>query len=162
MALLAAIGLEYLITRFTKSRIVTYSFIAPLFVYLFIILHTITPYYLNYFNELVGGTKNVYEKKLFFLGWFGEGLRGPGMYIANDAQKKATVGMALNPEQTLYKSNNLIYETYNPKKRYDYVVVNYFNVIRIGFDERVLDKDYELVYTERADGADIARVYKRK
>lgn len=162
LSLLAALGFESLIGIFTKSRFIKYSLLAPLFVYLMIILLNITPYYLNYFNELVGGTKNVYEKKLFFLGWFGEGLRGPGMYVAKNAPKNAKIGIAINPEQSLYQIPSLHYETFNPSTKYDYVIVNYFNVIRIGFDENILQKDYKLVYTEKADGADLAYVYKRK
>lgn len=162
LSLLSAIGFEYLITRFTKSRILKYSLITPIFVYLMITLYSITPYYLNYYNELVGGTKNVYERELFFTGWFGEGLRGPGKYLEKTAPKNASVGMALNPEQTLYKVKSLRYETFDEKKRYDYVVVNNFNVVRIGFDKNKLDQYYKVVYTEKADGADLAWVYKRK
>jgi len=162
LSLLAAIGLEQLMKRFTKKAFMHYGAGFLLLVYLLMILLQSTPYYLTYFNELVGGTKNVYEKKLFFIGWFGEGLRGPGIYIAEHASKNAKIGMALNPEQTLYKSPQLRYETFTPKHQYEYVVDNYFNSIRIGFDENVLKKDYTLVYTEKADGADLAHVFKHK
>lgn len=162
LSLLAAIGFEYIILKLTKSNILKYSLIAPLFAYLMIILVSITPYYLNYFNELVGGTKTVYEKRLFFIGWFGEGLRSPGKYLEYHAPRNAKIGMALNPEQTLYKSPDLHYETFDPKKSYDYVVLNYFIIIRNGFDKSVLDKDYEVVYEEKADGAVLAWVYKHK
>lgn len=162
LSLLAAIGLEYCVMKYKKHDLYRYSVVFALTLYLGFILLTMTPYYLAYFNELVGGTKFVYEKKLFFIGWFGEGLKRPGIYLAKNAKKNALVGMALNPNTTLYKVPNLQYENFDPKKKYDYVVVNYFNIIRIGFDEAILDKDYTIVYRESAGGADIARVYKRK
>jgi hypothetical protein len=89
----------------------------------FFILLQISPYYLDYYNELVSGTNGVYKHKLFFLGEWGQGLRNPGMY---------------------------------------YVIVNTFNVLRLGFDESILQKDYIIVYEEKADKAVLARVYKHK
>lgn len=162
LSILAAIGLEYYLGRFKKNTLYTYAAVTMLTCYLGLILVTMTPYYLAYFNEFVGGTKFVYEKKLFFIGWFGEGLKRPGIYIAEHAKKNARIGMALNPNTTLYKVSTLHYENFDQNKKYDYVVVNYFNIIRIGFDESVLDKEYTVVYRESAGGADIARVYKRK
>jgi 4-amino-4-deoxy-L-arabinose transferase-like glycosyltransferase len=163
LSLLAAIGFEYTITKFTKSKILLYSFISPLFVYLIIILYSLSPYYLDYFNGFVGGTKNVYDKQLFYIGWFGEGLRGPGKYIESHASKNAKIGMAIDPNyRTLYQSQNLSYEIFNPEHKYDYVVVNYFNVIRMGFDQSILDRDYRIVYREKADDIDLAWVYKHK
>lgn len=163
MALLAALGLEYLIAFFTKIKFIKYIFIISLFVYLTSILLIMTPYYLEYYNELVGGTKNVYEKKLFFLGWFGEGLKKPGEYVATHASKNAKIGLKIEPYPTsLYRSSLLHYENFNPKTHYNYVIVNYYAVIRAGFDDKTLLKDYEIVYSEKVDGIDLVRVYKRK
>jgi hypothetical protein len=162
LSILCAIGFEYLITHFTKSKFVKYSLISPLFAYLMICLLNITPYYFDYYNELVGGTKNVYEKKLFFIGWWGEGLKAPGIYLANHALKNSKIGVALTPTQTLYRTPSLQYETFNESHTYDYVIVNYYNIIRIGFDENILQKDYKLIFTEKADGADLAHIYKHK
>ncbi len=162
LALLSAMGFEYLIKFFTKNKYIKYFMIVPLFAYLLFILLKITPYYFDYYNELVGGAKTVYDKHLFFLGWWGEGLKAPGMYIARRASKNASIGLALNPGNTLYKSGNLRYETFTPHHKYEFVVLNAYAVTRIGFDENVLKKDYKIVYTEKADGADLVYVYKHK
>jgi len=162
LSILAAIGLENLIKRFTKNLVLKYALIIPVFIYLSLILVSITPFYLNYYNELVGGTKNVYEKRLFFLGWFGEGLKAPGMYLANSAPKKSLIGLALNPEHVLYKVSSLNYETFNPSKKYDYVVVNDYFITRNGFDVNLLKEEYYPIYEENAGGAILASVYKHK
>ena len=162
LSILAAIGLENLIKLFTKNLVLKYSLIVPVFIYLLLILINITPLYLDYYNELVGGTKNVYENKLFFLGWFGEGLKAPGMYLAKNASSKSLIGLALNPEQTLYKVPSLNYETFNPLKKYDYVVVNDFIITRNGFKVEQLKKDYYPIYEENVEGAVVATVFKHK
>lgn len=155
LSLLAGIGLEAL-----KYRRIILGIIV---VYMIVILAKITPYYTNYFNELVGGVNTVYERKLFLLGEWGEGLRNPGLYLEKNAPKQSVVGLALNPgDNLMYKSADLKYEKFEPNQKYDFVVVNYYNVIRMGFDESVLDKDYMIVFREKADGAELARVYKRK
>jgi hypothetical protein len=122
-----------------------------------------TPYYLEYYNELVGGTKNVYERKLFFIGWFGEGLKQPSEYVVKNAKAGEKVGLSVEPYPTsVLKSPDLNYEIFNTKHKYDYVIVNYYSVVRMGFNENILKKDYELVYTENAGGADLVHVYKHK
>jgi hypothetical protein len=126
-----------------------------------LILFRITPYYFDYFNELVGGTRNVYVHKLFFLGWWGEGLKDAGMYVATNAPDTSRIGLAINPNHNiLYRKNTLVYESFTPEKSYDYVIVNEFNVTRLGFDESVLKKKYKIVHKVIADGAELVRVYK--
>lgn len=164
LSILSAIGFEYIINKFTKNVFLKYLSISFLIAYLSIILINIAPFYLEYYNELVGGTKNVYEKKLFLIGWFGEGLKEPGIYIAKNAKKNSIVGLAINPsiETAVYTIPELRYEKFNPANVYDFIIVNYYNVVRIGFDEKPLKNDYKLVYTEKADGADFVHVYKHK
>ena len=62
IALIAALGFDFLVSKITKSELKKFSYFVPIFIYLFIVLWQIKPYYLDYFNELVGGVNNVYEK----------------------------------------------------------------------------------------------------
>jgi hypothetical protein len=161
MAVLSAIGLEYLFRFIAKKQYQKYLYTFLVFGYLLIILLRITPYYLDYFNELVGGPKTVYTYNLFFLGWWGEGLKDGGMYVANHAPNHARIGLAINPNNNvLYRKDTLIYENFDSKKVYDYVIVNTFAVSRIGFNEKVLSKKYKIVHTVYADGAQLVHVYK--
>lgn len=162
LSVVAAIGLEYFAKKYINKKYINYLIIAPLVAYLFIILWRTTPYYLSYFNELTGGSKNVYQNRSFMIGWFGEGLKGPGLYLAKNASKGNLVGLALDPGYaSLYKVPYLVYEKFDPFRDYDYVVVNNYNVVRSGFDYATLS-DYKIVYTETVGGIDFARVYKRK
>ena len=161
LSLLAAIGLEFLVNKFSSKQPLKYFAGALLTGYMFITLLQISPYYLDYYNELVGGTNTVYKHKLFFIGEWGQGLRNPGIYVATHASKKDVIGLALNPKTTLFQSEALKYETFDPKKKYDYVIVNTFNILRLGFDDDVLQNDYKVVYTEKVNGAVLAQVYKR-
>ena len=162
LSLLAAIGLETLVNKFTQKHSLKYLVVTFLAGYMFFILLQISPYYLDYYNELVGGTSGVYRQKLFFLGEWGQGLRNPGKYVTTHASKGDVIGLALNPQTTLYQSPLLRYEDFNAKRKYDYVIVNTFNVLRLGFDESILYKDYTVIYTEKVDGAVLAEVYKHK
>jgi 4-amino-4-deoxy-L-arabinose transferase-like glycosyltransferase len=162
LSLLAAIGLDYILQK-VKATTTTKTFAyLGILIYLLIIAIQISPFYFDYYNELVGGTANVYKHHIFFLGEWGQGLRAPGLYLATHVAKHSTIGMALNPTHTLYQSPNLIYKLYNSHDTYDYVVVNYYDEIRVSFDKNTLNKKYKLIYSETKSGVDFADIYKRK
>ncbi len=161
LSLISAVGLQFIIRKI-KENILKYTAVILLLGYMFFNLSKITPYYLDYYNELVGGTNNVYFHKLFYLGEWGQGLRNPGKYVVSHASKNDIIGLALNPASTLFRSPRLKYETFNPERKYDYVIVNTYNNLRLGFDESILQKNYTIVYEEKADKAVLARVYKHK
>jgi hypothetical protein len=163
-ALLAALGLEYCVRFLTKKSYAKYVGMLVVFSYLMWILMMMTPYYLAYYNELVGGTANVYQRRLFYIGWFGEGLRAPSMFIASNAKKNMRVGFATEPSSynAIYMIPTLNYEPFVANRRYDYLLVSYYDALRSGIDEKSLSHDYTLVYRETVAGADIAHVYKHK
>src|SRR3989344_720750 len=162
LAILAALGFETLVNKLTKKVFYKLLAIVALFIYLLIILIRITPYYIDYFNVLVGGAKGVYEKKLFHLAWWGEGSLEAMNYLAKNAPIGASIGLATTPSHTFPPLPKRIVEPYNPNKKYDYVIVNFYNVVRIGFDDSQIKRDYEVVYSVMADGAHLYEVYKRK
>lgn len=162
LSLIAGIGFNYLLEKFTKKTFIKIFFFILLVSYMFVILIKITPYYLNYFNIVVGGAKNVYEKKLFQLGWWGEGGREAALYIKSIAPKGSTVGIAHEPFVSVPQLKNFKIEPYIKDKAYDYVVVGFFHIIRHGFDDSKIRRDYIYVYSVVADRAHIMEVYKKK
>ncbi len=162
LSLIAGIGFNHILNKFTQKILIKTIFFIPVIIYMFVILVRITPYYLNYFNIVVGGAKNVYKEKLFQLGWWGEGGREAMLYLNDFAPKNSTVGIAHEPFVSIPKTNNLIIEPYKENKKYDYVVVGFFHVIRQGFDDSKIKESYSSVYSVVADGAHIMEVYKRK
>lgn len=161
-ALIAAIGFEYLVLKITKNTIKKFLIFIPVVIYLIIILAKISPYYLEYFNVIVGGTKTVYDKRLFLLGWWGQGVREAGYYVRDHALIGSRISLAISPIHVYPQDNNFKISKYTDSKEYDYVVLNYFYVLRDGFDASKIKKNYNLIYTVKADGAQLVWVYRRK
>ena len=162
MVLIAVLGLESIINKFTKKEIHKYICLLAILIYLFLILAKISPYYLDYFNFLVGGTKGVYEKKSFQIGWWGQGVREAGLYIKNNAKKGSRIGIAVSPPHVVPMMPGMKVEKYNENEKYDYVLVNYYNILREGFDDSNIKEKYKPIFYVRADGAILATVYKLK
>lgn len=165
LSIIAAIGINFLIRKYklnTKKKVIS---ILILFLYLLFTLYQIKPYYLDYFNELVGGTKGVYDKKYFELGWWGQGLREAGYYIDKNANKNSTVCIYVSPLHSFPKLKNVkiieIYpkSSYNPDIKCDYIVVNYFHVLREGFDDSEIRRDYNLIHQVTAGGGSLVDIY---
>lgn len=162
LSLIAAVGFDALVSRFVKKLRYKLLLFIPILLYLFIILWRITPYYLDYFNATVGGAKGVYEKKLFQLGWWGQGIREASLYLNTNAAKGATVGLAVQPPSSVPPMPGLRTQVYKEGKQYDYVMVSYFAVVREGFNDEIVKRDYIEKYRVMADGAVLVIVYKHK
>lgn len=157
LCLLAGVGLDQ-VKNHRKKLIVS----VVLLVYLLITLSKISPYYLDYFNELVGGTGTVYKYHLFDLGWWGEGEKAAASYIRKHARQGSTIGLALDPVHTMETFPRFEFLPYDKTKTYDYVIVNYFATIRGGIDETPIKKNYTLIFTVFADKAELIHIYKKK
>ena len=161
-SIICAFGLKYFAECFKSNQIrVKLITLLAIFIYLLFSLLSVTPYYLDYYNELVGGTKGVYDHGYFHLGWWGEGMRDAGIYLKNHAKNNSTVGLAVSPIQSFPPINNLKLQEYNTKKSYDYIVVNYFHVLREGFNDTPIKNNYKLIYETKAGEAPIVFVYSK-
>lgn len=161
LSLISAIGFNFLLEKF-KSLKYKYLFLIAVAIYMFIILKNITPYYLDYFNIVVGGAKGVYESRSFQMGWWGQGIREAAGYIVKNAEKGANVGIAISPSTVMPELKDYNVNKYEENKEYDYVIVNYYNIIREGFNDSKIKERYVPVYTVWADGAPLVVVYKHK
>jgi len=160
-SIIAAIGMDFLLSliKNQKKRILV---VVIFFIYLLVVLIRISPYYIDYFNIVVGGSKGVYEKKLFHLGWWGEGIKEATTYLKKNAPKNSTVGAAVMPLTSIPPVTSLLITEYNDKNKYDYVMVGYFNIIREKFDSKNVTQNYFPIYDVLADGAKVITVYKHK
>ena len=169
LSIMAGMGFVYLIERFKdgiKAKVILTALIC---LYLFSSVYAIKPYYLDYFNELVGGTKGVYNNGYFELGWWGQGLKEAGNYLEHNAERNSSIALFISPLHVFppVKDQRLIFidpnkGVYNPQVKYDYVVVNYFHVLREGFDDSKIKQDYNLIHQVMADGAPLVDIYKSK
>ncbi len=161
LALISAIGFDSLASRLTTSLRNKALIFGLVIIYLFASLLYVKPYYLEYYNELVGGTGNVYRNNWFQIGWWGQGLREAGLYIINNSENDSEIGLAISPDHVLPRSENLIYSDFVESKNYDYVIVNHYHIIRDGFDDSSIRADYNLIYQVKADGATLVYIYKK-
>lgn len=117
VAMMASIGFFYL-----YRGIIRYFFGIVLLAYLIIINLSVHPYYLTYYNEIVGGTRNVYEKKLFPIGWWGEGVEEAAIWTSNNAPRNAKVDIMALPNHTT--GNKLRSDIKITSKNPDYIIIN--------------------------------------
>ena len=161
-SLICAIGLDYFSSLITKDTFKKSVILIIFFLYLLIVLIRISPYFLDYYNFAVGGAEGVNKKHLFQVGWWGQGIKEAGLYVEKNAFKGTKVGLAVDPIESMPPSKKIISSKYTDKNMYDYVLVSDFFIIRLGFDDSYIKKNYNLVYSVRADGASLVYVYKKK
>jgi len=161
LAIIAAIGFNALMIKFKIKGKLKLLYFLPITIYLFILLFLIKPYYLDYFNELVGGVNTVYKYKLFQIGWWGQGIGEAGAYVVKNAKDGSTVGLAVSPLTSAPPMPKLKVQKYDNRKEYDYVIVNHYNILREGFDETDIKKKYRPVYFVKANNAILVTVYKK-
>lgn len=162
-SLLCAIGIQFFLEKFKAKTNTQIVLLLALISYLFFVLVQISPYYLDYFNEVVGGVNTVYKNKLFQLGWWGQGTKEAAQYLEKNAPEGSKIGTALFANSLLPKTNKKFFiEEYHPEKKYNYVLVSYFNKVRLGFSDLGISKNYTLVYSVKADNASLIDVYKKK
>lgn len=161
LSLIAAVGYDVFISRFTKDIKKKFLYFLPITICLFIILFQMTPYYTNYFNELVGGTSNVYKYKLFQIGWWGEGTKEAVIYLEKIAPTGSKVGILKQQISLSPPSKRLKILSYTDNKKYDYVIMHYYNILREGFDDTYLRKNYARIHCVNAGGACLVTIYKK-
>lgn len=161
-ALIAGLGFETIVSRFIKKINHKILLLIPFFLYQFVILWKITPYYIDYFNIIVGGAKGVYEKRLFHLAWWGEGIKEAFGYLEKNAPNGSTIGVAVTPDHIFPPLPKRKITSYKENEKYDYVIVNFYHIVRIGFDDSKIRRDYKVIYSVIADGAHLVEVYKKK
>lgn len=162
ISLIAALGFDALINKFSTRKYLKLVLFVPVIFYLIVILWQIKPYYLDYFNEVVGGTNTVYNYQLFQQGWWGQGEREAGLYLRDTARQGSTIGHAISPDHVFPRFDSFHYSLWQSDKKYDFVVVNHYHIIRDGFNDEEIRKNYQLVYEVRADRAVLVFVYKAK
>lgn len=168
VALIASLGFWWLVDRFTKGRF-WLSLIGVLVIsyYLLVISYNIHPYYLNYYNELVGGSRGVAAKNLFALGFYGEGIKEATEFVNHTALDGAIVNYEIIPDDAPYLDRPRLtrYDAIaHATQGYDYLIVN-ANALRDDKKRQIIEAalpNLKKVYTVKAGGAEFVWVYKRK
>lgn len=148
-SLIAAIGFQKL--PFQKIAVVI------LVAYLVFVNARIYPYFLNYYNEIVGGPAGVYSKKLFALGFYGEGIKEATEYVNKIATDGQTVHFEVIPDDVPYLDRPRL--TRLDQSGADYLIIN-SNALSDPKKRSFIDTaGYQEIYAVKANGAPFVWVY---
>jgi len=154
LAILSALGFEYLflILKPKWARVVLLALFCG-----YLVFNTVNyyPYYLDYYNEAVGGAKGVFEKRLLQLGWWGEGGEEAANYINQNAGTGARIYSGFIPTHTLGSLRSdlkMVKKDENP----DYIVLSSEN---LWVSEFQIPQNYAIIHSVKAGGAPIVQIY---
>lgn len=156
LAIFAAIGFEYLL-RLLKHRIIQLVLIIALAGYMVFGVVSHYPYYLDYYNELVGGSKGNYDSKIMLFGWWGEGGKRSADYLNANAPANAKVWNNMKPEFVLDVLRNDI-QNVGGQDNPDYIVINTNYAWSIDF---IMPAGYKVAHEEKSGGAPIVTIYEK-
>ena len=146
LALMAGAGLQTLVRRRNWWPA---SWVAVT-VYLTMQISTVHPYYLDYYNELVGGTETVWENRLLEVGWWGEGIPEAVAHVNKMSHYGATWSQRGVVTHTFHGlRDDLIAVEKNP----DYLIWS-----NIRPEEKILE-GYDIDFEVTVDDAPIAVVF---
>lgn len=171
-SLLSSIGLLHVVDRIRESAVIAKTkkltlLKRPLTLCLYALVLAslmgnclyIHPYYLDYYNGLVGGPYSVYRYRLFEIGWWGEGIGEATDFLNQNAEANATVRFFIMPCRSSYmnvRQDIVIVDSHNMS---DYVIVNtyykwyvgdFIKIVTVGEDE--IQLIYDLWHVVRAGG----------
>lgn len=156
LSILSGIGLVFLLKK-VKSLFIQILLTGILIGYMSHAVISYYPYYIDYYNEIMGGAKGDYQKKALQLGWWGEGSKRTVDYLNQNAPVGASVFNNMQPRHTLnYMREDIfmVQEEENP----DFIV---FNTQWGWASEYKIPQGYRIVHQEMVAGAPIITVLKR-
>ena len=114
---------------------------------------SVHPYYLDYYNELVGGPEQVERHRWFEVAWWGEGLTEACAFVNRNAPSGAKVMIAANPRHLINLRPDL---SWSSDLGADYIIYNRT------FNEPLQAPSFRVVHVVRAGQAPLAWVYARE
>ncbi len=163
LAILAAQGLQHACR--TQKRLLYGTLI--MFVYLGALSAWIHPYYLDYYNSLIGGPKNVQEKNLLEFDWFAEGKKEAVEWLNAHAEPGSVIGAKWDPQDEFggwrsdLRAYNLIGMKYAGEP--DYIMMNhrYTQYNEKNDVVKMNVSNYDLVHTIQAGNGAVGWIYKK-
>ncbi len=163
LAMMAAVGIDFVAEAVARragtlsaTRIAT-GVGAALAIYLGVTCARIHPYYLDYYGELYGGPRGVAQSRAFETAWWGEGVDRAVDYVNTNAAPGARVFKGcVEPSHLTWLRGDLWPREVRSPAAAEWIIV-YAPLTRpcAGLGTATL------VYEVRAQGAPLARVYRR-
>lgn len=159
VSILAGAGLDWVMTH---ARRFTFVLGVLVVAYLINVDRRACPYYLDYYAEQVGGPRAVQDRRLFELGWWGEGLGEAVDWLNDHARNGAAVGRLVEPAHVTWLRGDLWKDLADRiKPETEWLLVN-DEWIESGHQRWAAPPDFRLVHDVRVMGASLARVYHRE
>ena len=156
LSLAAAAGIDYLVDLAKRPRLFAGAG-GLLVLYLAITCARIHPYYLDYYGEQVGGPAGVAAHRRFEIAWWGEGVAGAIDYLNRNAAPGARVHKAcVETSHLTWLRGDLWQREARRAADADWIVV-----YQPSWKKCEIPPDAALVHEESAQGAPLARVYRR-
>jgi 4-amino-4-deoxy-L-arabinose transferase-like glycosyltransferase len=114
---------------------------------------SVHPYYLDYYNEAVGGPRRVAKRHWFEIAWWGEGLKEAASFVDRVARRGARVKIDANPRHVITLRPDLVWTEDNMA---DYIIYNEL------FNGPAQAPKHRIAYVVRAAGAPLVWVYERE
>jgi hypothetical protein len=160
--IVAACGVEALwslVRQARWARAASWAAACTFVAYLAVTCWRIHPYYLDYYGEQVGGVKSVAAGKKFEVAWWGEGMGEALEYLNREAPQNARVykgSGCFQPAHLAWMRGDLwMSEARRPQE------AQWFLVYQPHLARCPLPADAGIVYEVVAQGAVLARVYRR-
>lgn len=163
LSLAAAAGIDYLVAEIARR------FVPPreprlfaaagalLVIYLAVACARIHPYYLDYYGEQVGGPAGVAAHRRFEIAWWGEGVADAVDYVNANAAPDARVHkLCVEPSHLTWLRGDLWPREARRPSDADWIIV-----YQPSWKKCSLPPGAELVHEVTAQGAPLARVYRR-
>jgi 4-amino-4-deoxy-L-arabinose transferase-like glycosyltransferase len=113
----------------------------------------VRPYYLDYYNALVGGPRAALEQRRFVFGWWGEGIASAVEWVNHNAAPGTAVYYNLFPNHVVWLRDDL--RVVRSPDEAELLLLNHFQYTR------PLPGTTELYRVEVVKGAPLAAVYRR-
>jgi hypothetical protein len=155
LSLAAAVGVDALVRLSSRLK---FSWLgAALCLYLSLVCGRIHPFYLDYYGEQVGGPERVAAAKQFEVAWWGEGMNEALEYLNANAEPGARVyKRCFEPGHLAWMRGDLWdTEARRPEQ------AQWFLVYQPSLRSCPVPADAKLVFEATAQGAPLARVYRR-
>lgn len=180
-AILVGYGIVNIFDK-VREKYGKFSYLVPVLLaaYMIMTLAAVHPFYITYYNEIVGGPGNVYDGKIMVVGFQGEGIHEAVEYVNSVAPEDSTIEFHSVPVHVTGNLREDVIDVNPPTdKEYlrlseirepdsevhgaDFVVENtnfrwYYDA---GLSENLASSGYVLDKTIEVNGAELAWVYRK-
>lgn len=147
--------------KLSQSKLdqVCFRLIVVIVLYQIFQMKKVFPYYLDYYNEFVGGTKGAATQNLE-ISWWGEGQKEAGDWLRDNAAPQSTISLLVTPRYIFPRIRRDVKLTlFEKNAQPDYLVVSRSNLNELNPETK---NNYQDVFQAQVDGVGLVYVFAKK